>query len=200
MDIKEATQKWVRGFNAIPQELIKKAYFNEYYDESFIEITPKTYECNVCGEQYTKKEAEEMEYVCKCSMLSFEDWLEKTKGYENYYEFKKDMQENGFDRDEIIDEWEEIRDEYCEYYSNDLYEVEKYDVLPMWGTMWTFEKFIDKNWAREHLESIASCGFRIYESDELGIILGIDGAGYDFYEAHWIPLYKCRGLRWHDTE
>ena len=24
--------------------------------------------------------------------------------------------------------------------------------------------------------------------------------GYDFYENHWIPLYKARGLQWHETE
>lgn len=29
---------------------------------------------------------------------------------------------------------------------------------------------------------------------------GIDGAGYDFYEAHWEPLYKARGLHWHSEE
>lgn len=29
---------------------------------------------------------------------------------------------------------------------------------------------------------------------------GIDGAGYNFYEAHWLPLYNARGLQWHDTE
>lgn len=22
-------------------------------------------------------------------------------------------------------------------------------------------------------------------------------SGYDFYEAHWIPLYEARGLKWH---
>lgn len=45
---------------------------------------------------------------------------------------------------------------------------------------------------------MADCGFRIYESDDFGgYIFGIDGAGYDFYDAHWIPLYKARGLRWH---
>lgn len=25
-------------------------------------------------------------------------------------------------------------------------------------------------------------------------------ATYDFYEAHWIPLYKVRGLHWHKEE
>ena len=30
-----------------------------------------------------------------------------------------------------------------------------------------------------------------------GYFFGIDGAGYSFYEEHWIPLYKARGLQWH---
>ena len=38
----------------------------------------------------------------------------------------------------------------------------------------------------------------MYESGEFGYFFGIDGAGYDFYECHWIPLYKARGLQWHD--
>lgn len=29
------------------------------------------------------------------------------------------------------------------------------------------------------------------------LYLGIDGAGYDFYESHWIPLYKTLGYSWH---
>lgn len=41
-------------------------------------------------------------------------------------------------------------------------------------------------------------GFRIFESGEFGYWFGIDGAGYDFYKSHWIPLYKKRGLKWHD--
>ena len=45
---------------------------------------------------------------------------------------------------------------------------------------------------------MSECGFRVYESEDFGFIFGIDGAGYDFYESHWIPLYKARGLRWHD--
>ena len=26
----------------------------------------------------------------------------------------------------------------------------------------------------------------------------MDGCGYDFYLEHWVPLYKARGLKWHD--
>ena len=45
---------------------------------------------------------------------------------------------------------------------------------------------------------MSECGFRIYKHEEWGCFFGIDGAGYNFYDAHWIPLYKARGLKWHD--
>ena len=47
---------------------------------------------------------------------------------------------------------------------------------------------------------MSECGFRIFESEEFGYFFGIDGAGYDFYEQHWLPLYKARGLKWHDPK
>lgn len=69
--------------------------------------------------------------------------------------------------------------------------------FPMWGTMWQFSESIDDWWLEQNLEKMAKCGFRIYESYEFGYFFGIDGAGYDFYEEHWVPLYKARGLQWH---
>ena len=80
----------------------------------------------------------------------------------------------------------------------DVYREDQ-NTLPMWGTLWTFGSQFDEDWARGNLEVMAGCGFRIYEIDE-GIIFGIDGAGYSFYDEHWIPLYKARGLQWHETE
>lgn len=79
-------------------------------------------------------------------------------------------------------------------------ERERYDFLPMWGTMWSFGDSCDDWWLTEDdgIQVMSNCGFRIYEHDEWGYFFGIDGAGYDFYEAHWIPLYKARGLHWHD--
>ena len=64
--------------------------------------------------------------------------------------------------------------------------------LPMWGTMWSFRDPLDEKWVRNHLEAVKDCGFTIYDSDE-GIYLGIDGAGYDFFEHHWIPLCEKMG-------
>lgn len=82
----------------------------------------------------------------------------------------------------------------------DDFEVEYDDTLPMWGTMWSFGDSADDWWLEEGngIKIMSECGFRIYESDEFGYFFGIDGAGYDFYDAHWIPLYKARGLQWHD--
>ena len=81
-------------------------------------------------------------------------------------------------------------------------EVEDYDQLPMWGTMWAFSDSCDSDWLKfgNGILKMSQCGFRVFESEEFGYFFGIDGAGYDFYEAHWLPLYNARGLKWHDTE
>ena len=80
----------------------------------------------------------------------------------------------------------------------DQLERDDYARFPMWSTLWSFSCSYDEDWARSHLEEMAACGFRLYESEDYGLVFGIDAAGLDFYEAFWIPLYKARGLRWHD--
>ena len=66
--------------------------------------------------------------------------------------------------------------------------------------MWSFGDEVDDYWLEEKggLRVMSQCGFRIYKSGEFGYFFGIDGAGYDFYEAHWTPLYEARGMKWHD--
>lgn len=85
---------------------------------------------------------------------------------------------------------------------NGYFDIQRYDRLPMWGTMWQFGDSADDYWLEkmDGIRIMSDCGFRIYESDDWGYFFGIDGCGYNFYEAHWIPLYKKRGLQWHDTE
>lgn len=79
-------------------------------------------------------------------------------------------------------------------------ELDNDSTLPMWGTMWSFGDSADDYWLEEMdgIRLMSQCGFRIYEHDEFGYFFGIDGCGYSFYEAHWVPLYKARGLHWHD--
>lgn len=79
--------------------------------------------------------------------------------------------------------------------------LERQSMLPMWGTMWSFGDNLDDYWLDEMdgIWHMSQCRFRIYEHEEWGYFFGIDGAGYDFYESHWIPLYKARGLHWHEN-
>lgn len=82
----------------------------------------------------------------------------------------------------------------------DDFDVQRGDVLPMWGMMWSMSDPCDDWWLEEGggIRVISECGFRVYVSEEFGYFFGIDGAGYSFYEAHWCPLYRARGLQWHD--
>lgn len=82
------------------------------------------------------------------------------------------------------------------------FEVERDDLLPMWSVMWSFRDSCDDWWLEEQdgIRIMSECGFRVYNSYKYGYFFGIDGAGYSFYDKHWIPLYKKRGLKWHDEE
>lgn len=86
--------------------------------------------------------------------------------------------------------------EKIEVDESDIY-VERDSTLPMWGWMWAFGDVLDDEWLDrdDNLRVVADCGFRIYKQEDMGYLFGIDGAGYDFYGEHWIPLYKARGLR-----
>ncbi len=83
-----------------------------------------------------------------------------------------------------------------------------------WGTMFLVNNSIDKRKIEALLKTpthededddmngakvVEETGiYAFYIDDEL--VLGINGAGYDFYEAHWIPLYEALGYNWHDSE
>lgn len=72
--------------------------------------------------------------------------------------------------------------------------------VPMWYT-W-FE--ITDSWLLDKIQrnayEVSSLGFTlIYHNNELWG-LGIDGAGYDFYEHHWIPLYRWLEFTWHEED
>lgn len=82
------------------------------------------------------------------------------------------------------------------------FEVERDDCLPMWGWMWSFKDSVDDEWLESHngIQIMSECRFRIYRSEDWGYFFGIDGAGYSFYDEHWTPLYKARGLHWHNED
>jgi hypothetical protein len=69
-----------------------------------------------------------------------------------------------------------------------------------WGTLFAPRERLDREWVLERAEQVAALGFFVFESEDYGCLLGIDGAGYDFFDAYWIPLYELRDLQWHDAE
>ena len=180
--IKEAAQEWVRGMNAIPTELLQKIAkldINEFYD-SIHELTTPVKGNPVYVYDLPDTDIEGLQYTCD-------------------------------DSDGVITGYDEETEEYIIELSGGTRikcEAANFEVncddefLPMWGTLWTFGDSADDYWLTncDGIRKMSECGFRIYESDDFGYFFGIDGAGYDFYEAHWIPLYKARGLQWHDTE
>ena len=105
----------------------------------------------------------------------------------------------------IADLWREYPDDWAEITPElhiDGDEQAYSDFLPMSNAMYSFDDYADIRWldTEQGLIAMAECGFRIYESENYGRFFGIDGAGYDFMDAHWIPLYKVRGLHWHTTD
>ena len=69
---------------------------------------------------------------------------------------------------------------------------------PMWGTWFEIADTCMWRFVSEHMAEVAGLGFTLIFRDAELWGLGIDGAGYDFYEAHWVPLYELQGLEWHD--
>lgn len=95
---------------------------------------------------------------------------------------------------EKVEEWDDDEDDYVEFYTD-------YGNMPMWG--WAFDPsgYLTYEWMDEHREPLMDIGFTIIENVDNGFwCLGIDGAGYDFYEAHWLPLYELTGFEWHEDE
>jgi hypothetical protein len=81
----------------------------------------------------------------------------------------------------------------------------------MWGTMFLVNDPVDKQQIKALLQPIEDEKDELYGYEEVGdtgifafdidgeVVLGINGAGYDFYEHHWLPLYEALGYAWHET-
>ena len=174
--ISDAAHRWVGEFNAIPQILIVKLI--KLDPDEVYEITPPGR-----GDQV---------------YIMFGEYEGK---YGNIIGLH-DCGENEDENDSLYDIRVDGKDDVVIVLDRNDFEVQHDDYLPMWGTMWSFGDTADEYWLEKlgGLQIMADCGFRIYEQEDLGYVFGIDGAGYDFYSEHWIPLYKARGLHWHKEE
>lgn len=169
--VRDAAEMWVREMNAIPYGMIDKLMSVD--PDSWTEVTAPA-PCN------------------------------------RVYVFNIPDEVDTEERDGEIRSYDEETELYCVELDDgtlvsveaDDFEVSRDGHLPMWGTLWSFGDSADDYWLEEMdgIRLMSECGFRIFEHEEFGYFFGIDGAGYSFYEAHWVPLYKTRGLQWHDPE
>ena len=78
----------------------------------------------------------------------------------------------------------------------EAYETQ-YPKIPRYNWVFLPKNPLDREWTKENADKVAECGFIVYKTREIGVYLGVNGAGYDFYKAHWLPLYRARGLGWY---
>lgn len=87
------------------------------------------------------------------------------------------------------------------YKPEDWTQLTQIDDEPTWGWMWNMgDTGWDNDWVEENVDVFEELGLILFEHEEYGYWFGVDAGGFDFYEAYWIPLYKARGLRWHDEK
>ena len=72
----------------------------------------------------------------------------------------------------------------------------------MWGTLFEAKDTMLAEKIKENSEALINdAGITIVDmsnsdkadSYQTGVFLGINGAGYDFYEQHWVPMYRIFG-------
>lgn len=76
------------------------------------------------------------------------------------------------------DEWTDDLEDEFQAYKDDL------EWHPMWG--WAFG--VPEFWENK-VDELYNCGIGVISTDD-GTFLFIAGAGYDFYDAHWIPMFS----------
>lgn len=107
-----------------------------------------------------------------------------------------------------VAQWNEIPTEAVTFLARNL-EYEKLtgdedtqntSELVEWGEMWTFKNHTDDVWALKNPDAFERAGISLFEVEKIGLVFGVDGGGYSFYEDHFLPLYIERGFRWHPVD
>jgi len=110
----------------------------------------------------------------------------KEQGYDIYLVDEKDGDLDYEELGKFIDEDNNLRNNFEDWWTEQ-------DHGPMWSTLFEAKSRMDS----ERLEGLVDelynvgIGLMVPDSQEstLNAMMFINGAGYDFYEAHWIPLY-----------
>lgn len=100
-------------------------------------------------------------------------------------EFNEKVENGEYDNSEF-DEFLKDTDEFRSFKDDRLT-----DYYPMWNWVFGADRFyIDSDYM--DVDKLYKLGIGVID-DPTGYYLFIAGAGYDFYEAHWTPLFKQLG-------
>ena len=70
------------------------------------------------------------------------------------------------------------------------YNNQETPIIPYWGYVYLPSTiYHDKILENPNVISEKAL-FIVYYTEDIGVYLGINGGGYDFYERHWLPLYE----------
>ena len=153
-----------KNFNEIQSAVTRQ--FNGDFNQIQLDVVEKYYDDAL----FDYIQTPDFKIIC-------DEWLDDC----NDFHFKK--------KTSAVYEWLE-----CEHSDTIINHFDEREHYPMWNTL-----FEAKNgYLGERLEKMVNelyeIGIGVIKSkDSLNTMLFISGAGYDFYKAHWIPLYQLLG-------
>lgn len=108
-----------------------------------------------------------------------EEWFDYIVYPSEDYLINEAMSDSGEEWDEVSENDKEDR----------IAEVRD-GITSMWGTIFEAKGSFLSEKLLDHIDELAEIGIYVMDGlGELNACLFIAGAGYDFYEEHWVPMY-----------
>ncbi len=70
------------------------------------------------------------------------------------------------------------------------FENEDEPLYPMWGYVFEANNQFLSEKLEENVNELAEIGIYLMQVNETRVIVFITGCGYDFYDSHWLPMYR----------
>lgn len=122
------------------------------------------------------------------------EYLQNHDTEELEQEYKEDTGAETIEQAELIEWLIENKDNEI---SDAFQESEHY---PMWSTLFEAKDSFMSDWLTGHVDELYDAGIGVIDAiGSLNAMMFIAGAGYDFYGAHWIPLY-VHLLQWVEVD
>lgn len=120
-------------------------------------------------------------------------------------------------KDEAVKKWvETLSSVPTDWVKRQLEKEDGFANLPMWGTMFFVDEAIgeelteksnyiddedDEMYGNRQVVDKDGYGINLYIYEVDGhYLLGINGAGWDFFDGVWDKLYDAVGMMWHDED